>query len=62
MLVLLMLPDPIDGDEADMEIDLAVEYIEDRLLDGADMRNVVPALVSILMAYADDNGASEVLH
>lgn len=62
MLVLLMLPDPIDEDESDMEIDLISDYIGDRLNDGADMRNIVPALVALLMAYADDNGASEVIH
>lgn len=62
MLVLLMLPDPIDDEDTDMEIDMVSEYIEDRLNDGADMRNIVPALVALLMAYADDNGASEVIH
>ena len=62
MIVLLMLPDPIDSDDAEIEFDEVLEYIESRADAGADLKLIMQAFVDVLMEYAQDNGASERIH
>lgn len=62
MIILMMVPDMLNDEAADAELDALCDHVEKRIRSGAEMRRLMQAMLEVMLAQLEEDGHAEILH